>query len=49
MKVGGTEISMKGDPCTSNPEKSRKNIQRDKIQNHTPQAMILGAGLATRF
>lgn len=42
-------VSLPGAPIGANPAQTRKQIRRAEVQRVTPQAMILGAGLATRF
>lgn len=49
VKVGDTVLELEGQPITTNPAKTRQKVKKTKPQTHTPQAMILGAGLATRF
>ena len=50
ITLGDTEVETHGEKIISNPAKSEENVnQRYTKQGVTPQAMILGAGLATRF
>lgn len=49
--AGGSafELNLTGERIRENTLKSRQTLQRQKPQTVTTQAMILGAGLATRF
>lgn len=49
IEVSGTRIHLAGDPIEATPGKTRHPLTRQHQQSETPQAMILGAGLATRF
>lgn len=49
LHYGETQISLKGPTLQANPFKSPSHKSKTAPQTLTPQAMILGAGLATRF
>ena len=49
VQVQGTAIHLEGSPITSNATKARTAHQPIIPQQHSVQASILGAGLATRF
>ncbi len=48
IAVGGTTVQLNGEPVTGNPDRL-PCASRGPVQQHSRQAMILGAGLATRF
>lgn len=47
--VSGIELVLTGSPITSNAAKQKTQRKAPTVQQHTLQATILGAGLATRF
>lgn len=49
IQVGDVDLSLVGQPITPNPIKRKSAVSRERVQSHTVQATILGAGLATRF
>lgn len=49
VQVGDVSVVLEGDVLTANPQKKAAMAAAIKPQQHTPQATILGAGLATRF
>ncbi len=49
VQVQGTSLQLEGSPITSNATKARTTHQPVQPQQHSLQASILGAGLATRF
>jgi mannose-1-phosphate guanylyltransferase len=51
LAVQGIQVTLHGEAITSNPSKAQTQFSYDtaKPQQHTTQATILGAGLATRF
>ena len=49
MAVGGVEVELFGEPVTGDVQRAPHSGSRTPAQRHTKQAMILGAGLATRF
>jgi mannose-1-phosphate guanylyltransferase len=49
IEVQGTELSLAGCVLSSNPDKKQSPKKAFTPQQHSQQATILGAGLATRF
>lgn len=49
IELSGTDVELIGEPVTANPAKPAAMARSISSQSHTPQATILGAGLATRF
>lgn len=49
IQVGDTDVALEGEPITGNPERKPCPPRNGLVQSHSEQAMILGAGLATRF
>jgi NDP-sugar pyrophosphorylase family protein len=49
ISLPGLTLEMPGDPIRANPHTQRQAVARHQVQSITRQAMILGAGLATRF
>ncbi len=49
IRVGGVELLLDGEPIVSSPNKRARKTKLSPPQEVTDQAMILGAGLATRF
>lgn len=49
ISLPGLTLEMPGETIRANPHTQRQGVERHQVQSITRQAMILGAGLATRF